>query len=621
MAIPSTIKAVKPQDFTLQPVNVYNPYTLKGSDLENTSSGYLLVHGHYSSIIPHPNESNFDSGEVNLSDGSYTRTIWKQIDHQYYRDTFEKNSNVVRHNPNTTFRFLNYTASLLSCPYADYGLRIKPKSVIITNFDIEYQPIFAGSWGDNFPTIIRDDGYGNLYIQEINDQIKSFQRNSKIGYWGFNELFRLNRFNTGKVNEYRYKFDSSMIPSEDYKSYIKNVDVVDGVKLFTYFESNVDDMPIGGMAIKFNNESYVMTPHHRYMNFSDDSEFSISFAVRHNQNNLQFDTGSLISKRGVILKDQYGELEFTKGQSGQTWNKLHVSSSYVDESTNVYPFDFRIVNSDIIFSRSDGSNKVTLSGSIEIPGDTTYDWNSITVTRYFIKGKPYISLFINGDDPITVHDTTKNPINNNALMFGAENMKHKHQFTDGVIDEIKIFNETVYDGNNLDVGFFKLYNQNLSSFLNTSVVGNVFYERGDIVISPLNSTFKDALKGNFEVTYEGTHTIYHYEVLCRIPKGSFNLSVNPTARVTSESDELRKEFAGWTRKGRLSEFVDAAIGDPELESELFEYTKVQSDYLRPYASSIGLYNDNGELVAVAKFGQPIQMRDDVDLNILIKFDG
>jgi hypothetical protein len=40
----------------------------------------------------------------------------------------------------------------------------------------------------------------------------------------------------------------------------------------------------------------------------------------------------------------------------------------------------------------------------------------------------------------------------------------------------------------------------------------------------------------------------------------------------------------------------------------------------PYATSIGLYNDKGELMAIAKLGQSIQMRDDVDLNFLVKMD-
>jgi hypothetical protein len=42
--------------------------------------------------------------------------------------------------------------------------------------------------------------------------------------------------------------------------------------------------------------------------------------------------------------------------------------------------------------------------------------------------------------------------------------------------------------------------------------------------------------------------------------------------------------------------------------------------LAPYATTIGLYNKNFQLVAVAKFGRPLKMRDDVDINVIIKMD-
>ena len=74
----------------------------------------------------------------------------------------------------------------------------------------------------------------------------------------------------------------------------------------------------------------------------------------------------------------------------------------------------------------------------------------------------------------------------------------------------------------------------------------------------------------------------------RIKKGSFNLSYNPTARQSFKSDLLIDEMTG--------------------------------SLLLPYMTTIGLYNDEGDCVAVAKMGQPVQMRDDVDINILVRWD-
>jgi hypothetical protein len=42
--------------------------------------------------------------------------------------------------------------------------------------------------------------------------------------------------------------------------------------------------------------------------------------------------------------------------------------------------------------------------------------------------------------------------------------------------------------------------------------------------------------------------------------------------------------------------------------------------LSPYITTIGLYNKSNELIAVGKMGQAIKKRDDVDLNVIVKFD-
>jgi hypothetical protein len=43
-------------------------------------------------------------------------------------------------------------------------------------------------------------------------------------------------------------------------------------------------------------------------------------------------------------------------------------------------------------------------------------------------------------------------------------------------------------------------------------------------------------------------------------------------------------------------------------------------HFAPYITTVGLYTSNGELVAVGKLGTPIKKRDDVDLNIIVRFD-
>jgi hypothetical protein len=40
----------------------------------------------------------------------------------------------------------------------------------------------------------------------------------------------------------------------------------------------------------------------------------------------------------------------------------------------------------------------------------------------------------------------------------------------------------------------------------------------------------------------------------------------------------------------------------------------------PYITTIGLYDDAGQLVAIGKLAQPIKKRNDVDMNFLIRID-
>jgi hypothetical protein len=79
--------------------------------------------------------------------------------------------------------------------------------------------------------------------------------------------------------------------------------------------------------------------------------------------------------------------------------------------------------------------------------------------------------------------------------------------------------------------------------------------------------------------------------LARIKKGDFNLTLNPSALQNPNSDLLKSEMTGSLQDGALF----------------------------PYFTEIGLYNRYGELLVVGKTSQPIQIRDDVDMNIITRW--
>ena len=133
-----------------------------------------------------------------------------------------------------------------------------------------------------------------------------------------------------------------------------------------------------------------------------------------------------------------------------------------------------------------------------------------------------------------------------------------------------------------------------ASAYQTSVAGNVFYKTGQSVISsPIPKYFKALGQGGnvsssrWTVTYQGTHTIWENEVLVEVPAGTFNVTMNPTALAKANTDRLKHAFTG---------------------------------SLTPYVTTIGLYNDKAQLLAVGKLAQPITKRSDVDMNFIVRWD-
>ena len=100
--------------------------------------------------------------------------------------------------------------------------------------------------------------------------------------------------------------------------------------------------------------------------------------------------------------------------------------------------------------------------------------------------------------------------------------------------------------------------------------------------------------GSFTLSFKNEHTVYENEVRCVVQETEFNSSYNPTL-VNNYSSGSLKDFATGSALPSGSHFT-------------------------PYATSIGLYNDNNELLAVAKFGKPILMSPYTDMTFVVKYD-
>jgi len=170
--------------------------------------------------------------------------------------------------------------------------------------------------------------------------------------------------------------------------------------------------------------------------------------------------------------------------------------------------------------------------------------------------------------------------------------------------------------------------------------GNVFYNQGLIVLTRESQTF---LNSNWDLSFKSTKTIYEHEYLLIVNEDEFNVSQNPSAIVevgkettfvTGSDGKIYKTTTNpgvkYIRKKSVLENGDildyrfsGTTGSAKAGFEHWEASgSVDStgSFLAPFITTIGLYDDNCYLVAVAKLPQPIKSEPDIPVNFIVRFD-
>ena len=146
----------------------------------------------------------------------------------------------------------------------------------------------------------------------------------------------------------------------------------------------------------------------------------------------------------------------------------------------------------------------------------------------------------------------------------------------------------------------------------SNIKGNIFYDRGLVVVT------KDVVSGSvlnqFTLNYRSTKTIYENEIFISVLENEFNVSQNPSAVDFNGSDYGKIKLH--TITSSLDPTKTAGFADYEYSSSLDR----TGSYLAPYITTIGLYDDDLNMVAVAKLPQPIKSLPDYPVNFIIRFD-
>ena len=150
------------------------------------------------------------------------------------------------------------------------------------------------------------------------------------------------------------------------------------------------------------------------------------------------------------------------------------------------------------------------------------------------------------------------------------------------------------------------------------VIGNVIYEHGMIIYTggtrkegtgqgavygsaiydtsvyggiPIDDDFVDNFveTTNITMSFSSSFTIYETQYKCTIGESEFNYTLNPTV-----------------------------ISNTSNNGTVYNY--VTGSYFSPYVTTVGLYNNDNELMAVGKLAQPLPTSRTTDTTILVNID-
>lgn len=130
-----------------------------------------------------------------------------------------------------------------------------------------------------------------------------------------------------------------------------------------------------------------------------------------------------------------------------------------------------------------------------------------------------------------------------------------------------------------------------STITDNELLGNIYYSHGMLTLtkSDVAKRFQEQVLRSGSLSWKGSHTIYEHTYNCRSNQSQLNYSLNPsTFNNTNESGSINDNVSG--------------------------------SYFQPYVTTVGLYNDANELIAVGKLGQPVPKSQYNDMTFAVKFD-
>lgn len=548
------------------------------------NSIYTIYKADYNPVAAYdeqdPLHVNFDQGNIQLhndepitANGKFQRILHRSVDHLYYRNFYDNTkASFGSGNINKQIRTLEDQAYVISIPQSKFGEAIMTDSVIVDMecFMIPVSGTYSGSLLNNSWKLV-DDSLGNLFI-------------SGSGFYS-----PYGKFIGGSATNYTSSVNKALVgewPSEKVYKYT-NAGAVSFTSSFNpglwQMESlynNLQSIYQSGSTLQLSEKDFLgaawyftaslsssitikpnVVPEYNHTYNFENSPFAISMIIVPSEMPQHISGSMLISKQGPVEDlriDENGNL-------------------YAQVTPNRSPYRLYITSGSnkVAFEKDTGSDILIVTSSATIEQNKLYH---IAVS----KTGSLVTLHVNSAASCSINSGSYTFLDKEASNLSNVYIGNSYQNDrgfNGIIDNVKIYRESL-NTTEVDVLFHTVGVGNL-------FMGNVFYNHGMMVLGAIPNKFGTITN----IDLRGTHTIWETEISCTVGPGEFGMSCNPTLQ-----------------------YYNAAHNQ-------YEYKPfVTGSRFKPFVTSIGLYDDYGRMLAVAKLNTPMQTPDNVDTTFVIRLD-
>lgn len=298
-------------------------------------------------------------------------------------------------------------------------------------------------------------------------------------------------------------------------------------------------------------------------------DYAIAFGVKLDSVSLAVD----MDYAGVVLSKEEPVLDWYTDPAGNVVMNTAAPSQYP------YKILIEDTTGKIVFNKTDSAQSYTLKSSTGMSSV----YKNVIVQRTGSAIEIYVNgaLDATGTDPFynssNCSSRERDCANNSDLTLG--NTYTGLDAISGSISYFHIFDRALSSAEASDL--------HLMSGSFNRFCGNVFYNSGIIALTHPRLTGNNVTS----ISYKSTKTIYETEVYCTVGPGEYTVTYN-------------KSLQSW----------NPATNQYEIAC------KYTGSEFRPYVTTIGLYDNSNNLVAVGKLSTPIQTSRTTDTTFVVKYD-